>query len=94
MRSEMTPFVGGPMDGQVVDVVLGVTGQPPKWYEVPVPQEGGGPDVVYAYQREPAGYGKRLGLPRGWKYVYVPEGRQKEAPRWPWSKPPGRDDTP
>ncbi|CAM5504386.1 hypothetical protein GCM10010329_63480 [Streptomyces spiroverticillatus] len=86
MRSEKTPFVGGPLDGQALDVLTGPTGNPPKWYEVPVPSPDG-PPTVYAYERRPAGYSKRLGLQRGWKYVYVPGGREPWSPKWPWSKP-------
>ncbi|MER6911665.1 hypothetical protein ABT354_08345 [Streptomyces sp. NPDC000594] len=89
MRSENTPFVGGPLDGQALPVYLGATGHPPKWYEVPVPQEDGGAEVVHAYRREPLGYTKRLGLQRGWKYVYAPEGRERRELKWPWSKPSG-----
>ncbi|MBD3933677.1 hypothetical protein IF129_19230 [Streptomyces chumphonensis] len=80
MRSERTTFVGGPLDGRVLDVLLGPTGRPPKWYEVPVPDAAGGAPTVHAYRLEAAGTG-RLGLPRGWRYVYEPEGR---PPRnWP-----------
>ncbi|MEW1722293.1 hypothetical protein [Streptomyces sp. NPDC093109] len=86
MRSEETLFVGGPLDGRVLPVLTGATGQPPKWYEVPVPDAGGGPPTVFAYQRVPAGVSKRLGIPRGWRYEYVPEGRVREPLRWPWSK--------
>ncbi|GAA3375520.1 hypothetical protein GCM10020367_43640 [Streptomyces sannanensis] len=85
MKSENTPFVGGPLDGRELQVLVGPTGQPPKWYEVPVPDEKGGPPTVYTYERVPAGHTKRLGLPRGWRYVYVPEGR--EPRKWPWTKP-------
>lgn len=87
VRSEETVFVGGPLDGRVLPVLTGPTGQPPKWYEVPVPDAGGGPPTVLAYKRAPAGYTKRLGLQRGWKYEYVPEGREKRVLKWPWSKP-------
>lgn len=87
VRSEETVFVGGPLDGRVLPVLTGPTGQPPKWYEVPVPDAGGGPPTVFAYRRVPAGYTKRLGLQRGWKYEYVPEGRERRALKWPWSKP-------
>ncbi|MFD7233096.1 hypothetical protein [Streptomyces sp. NPDC059881] len=87
MRSENTPFVGGPLDGQVLPVLVGPTGSPPQWYEVPVPDEDGGPGTVYAYRRAPAGHSRRLGLPRGWKYEYVPEGRERRTLNWPWSKP-------
>ncbi|WP_327374182.1 hypothetical protein OG393_09410 [Streptomyces sp. NBC_01216] len=85
MRSENTPFRGGPLDGRVLPVLTGPTGHPPKWYEVPVPDGDGGPPTLYAYRREPAGHTKRLGLPRGWVYEYDPGGRPK--PKWPWSKP-------
>ncbi|WP_405612308.1 hypothetical protein OG292_10930 [Streptomyces sp. NBC_01511] len=87
MRSEETVFVGGPLDGRVLPVLTGPTGQPPKWYEVPVPDAGGGAPTVFAYRRVPAGYTKRLGLQRGWKYEYVPEGRERRVLKWPWSKP-------
>ncbi|MGW4237912.1 hypothetical protein ACWEJP_13935 [Streptomyces sp. NPDC004749] len=90
MRSENTPFVGGPMDGRVLPVLTGPTGNPPKWYEIPVPDPNGGPPTVHAYRREPAGYSKRLGIQRGWKYEYVAEGRERRALKWPWSKPDGR----
>ncbi|HEY9372738.1 hypothetical protein [Streptomyces sp.] len=86
MRSENTPFHGGPLDGEVLPIFVGATGHPPKWYEVPVPDDAGGPPAVYAYRREPAGRTKRLGIQRGWMYVYAPEGR--ERPKWPWSRPP------
>lgn len=86
MRSEETSFVGGPLDGRVLSVLLGTTGRPPKHYEVPVPDPEGGKPTVHVYRLEPAGFSKRLGLPRGWKYVYEPEGRKRQF-RWPWSKP-------
>ncbi|MET9482121.1 hypothetical protein [Streptomyces sp. NPDC006638] len=90
MRTEDTPFTGGPLDGRVLPILTGPTGNPPKWYEVPVPDAEGGPPTVLAYRREPAGHTKRLGIQRGWKYVYAPEGRapgEGGRPRWPWSKP-------
>ena len=31
----------------------------------------------------------RLGIERGWIYEYAPEGRERNRPRWPWSKPGG-----
>ncbi|WP_374985844.1 hypothetical protein [Streptomyces fradiae] len=89
MRSENTPFSGGPLDGRVLPVLTGPTGHPPKWYEVPVPNEDGGPPTVYAYRRVPAGYTKRLGLQRGWKYEYEPAGRERHTLKWPWSGPGG-----
>ncbi|KAF4406895.1 MULTISPECIES: hypothetical protein [Streptomyces] len=95
MRAEETPFVGGPLDGRVLPVLTGVTGHPPKVYEVPVPApEGGGEPVVHVYRRESRGHTRRLGLPRGWMYVYDPDGRRASGPRWPWSKPAGRSARP
>lgn len=85
MRSEETAFVGGPLDGRILSVLLGPTGRPPKHYEVPVPDAEGGKPTVYVYRLEAATFTKRLGLPKGWKYVYEPEGRQRRF-RWPWSK--------
>ncbi|OEV08155.1 hypothetical protein [Streptomyces nanshensis] len=90
MRSEESVFVGGPLDGRVLPVLTGVNGRPPKTYEVPVAsaEEGGAP-VVHVYRLEPAGYTRRLAIPRGWRYVYQPEGRPKGRPRWPWSRGAG-----
>lgn len=91
MRSEDTLFVGGPLDGRVLPVMPGPTGQPPKWYDLPVPAADGGPATIHSYRRTPAGYTKRLGLQRGWTYEYVPEGHEPRTLKWPWSKP---DSTP
>ncbi|NSL43371.1 hypothetical protein [Streptomyces sp. 8P21H-1] len=92
MKSEDTPFEGGPLDGRVLPVLLGPTGHPPKVYRVPVPDGAGGPPTVLVYRRVPAGAGAgRLGLHQGWKYEYDPTGRAGRL-RWPWSKPdPVRD---
>ncbi|MFF3633270.1 hypothetical protein [Streptomyces sp. NPDC002250] len=89
MKSEDTPFEGGPLDGRVLPVLLGLTGHPPKTYRVPVPDAAGGPPLVHVYRRVPRGHSKRLGLVRGWKYRYAPEGGPGEGLRWPWSKPGG-----
>ncbi|MFF0448336.1 hypothetical protein ACFYT4_18330 [Streptomyces sp. NPDC004609] len=94
MKRENTPFIGGPLDGRVLPVLVGATGHPPKWYEIPVPNDDGTPPTVHAYRRVPAGYTKRLGLQRGWTYEYAPEGKERRELKWPWSKPPGRADTP
>lgn len=75
------------MDGRVLPVLVGVTGHPPKIYRVPVPAPGGGGPTVYVYRRVPAGYSRRLGLQRGWKYVYDPEAEPERGPVWPWSTP-------
>ncbi|MEU4208981.1 hypothetical protein AB0F13_03070 [Streptomyces sp. NPDC026206] len=90
MRSEETPFEGGPLDGRVLPVLLGTTGLPPKTYKIPVPAvEDGGAPTVHVYRRVPAGTTRRLGLPKGWKYAYDPEGRTGAGRlRWPWSRPP------
>ncbi|MEV6105215.1 hypothetical protein AB0M28_10955 [Streptomyces sp. NPDC051940] len=77
------------MDGRTLRVMTGLTGHPPKWYEIPVPDPSGGPPTVYAYAREEAPRGGRLRLVRGWVYVYAPGGRTRQAIRWPW----GRRDT-
>ncbi|MEU9503238.1 hypothetical protein [Streptomyces sp. NPDC048196] len=69
MRSENTPFVGGPLDGRVLPVLVGMTGQPPKTYEIPVPNDDGRP-TLHVYRRVPGPAG-RLGLPRGWRYEYA-----------------------
>nr|WP_202540908.1 hypothetical protein [Streptomyces sp. SID3915] len=87
VKSENTPFTGGPLDGRVLPVLLGPTGHPPKWYEVPVPGTGGRPATVHTYRRAPAGYSKRLGLQRGWVYEYASEGRERRRLKWPWTKP-------
>ncbi|WP_405777209.1 hypothetical protein [Streptomyces sp. NBC_00859] len=92
MKSEETLFVGGPLDGRVLPVLLGPTGQPPKVYEVPVPDAAGGPPTVLVYVRTPAGHTKRLGIQRGWTYEYAPDGRPRTL-KWPWSKPDVKPDT-
>ncbi|GAA5072705.1 hypothetical protein HUT11_27200 [Streptomyces seoulensis] len=90
VKSQDTPFEGGPMDGRVLPVLVGPTGNPPKTYRIPVPDAAGGPPTVLVYRRVPRGHSKRLGLPQGWKYAFDPEGRRGGGPKWPWSKPPGR----
>ena len=89
MRSEDTVFEGGPLDGRVLPVLLGPTGRPPKWYRVPVPSTDDAPATVLVYRLEPAARGRRLGLPRGWKYVHAPDGPRSARPAWPWRRPGG-----
>ncbi|MFK4098527.1 hypothetical protein ACI2L1_00280 [Streptomyces sp. NPDC019531] len=91
VKSEDTPFEGGPMDGRVLPVLLGPTGHPPKTYRIPVPNPDGPPSVL-VYRRVPRGHSK-LGIQKGWKYAYEPEGRADSGLKWPWSKPDRRDDT-
>jgi len=87
VKSQDTPFVGGPLDGRVLPVLLGVTGHPPKVYRVPVPDAAGASPAVLVYRRVQAGPSGRFGLHPGWQYEYDPEGDPGGRPRWPWSKP-------
>ncbi|WP_206306240.1 hypothetical protein [Streptomyces humi] len=95
VKSQDTPFEGGPMDGRVLPVLLGMTGHPPKTYRIPVPDAAGGPPTVLVYRRVPRGRSRRLGLTQGWKYVYDETGRGGGTgggrPKWPWSKPDHTD---
>ncbi|MPY52745.1 hypothetical protein [Streptomyces acidicola] len=91
MKSEDTPFVGGPLDGRVLPVLLGITGHPPKTYRVPVPDAAGGPPTVLVYRRVPRPHGGRFALGHKWQYEFDPEGRAG-GPRWPWSKPAPKPD--
>ncbi|MEU7060396.1 hypothetical protein [Streptomyces sp. NPDC046197] len=93
VKSEDTPFEGGPMDGRVLPVLLGPTGQPPRTYRIPVPDAAGGRPTVLVYRRVPRGHSKRLGLPRGWKYEFDPEGKSAGRLKWPWSRPEPKPDT-
>ncbi|MHB9859117.1 hypothetical protein [Streptomyces sp. YIM S03343] len=89
MKSQDTPFEGGPMDGRVLPVLVGPTGHPPKTYRIPVPDAHGGPPTVLVYRRVPRGHSKRLGTPQGWKYAFDPAGETRRTGlglRWPWSK--------
>ncbi|WP_165988032.1 hypothetical protein [Streptomyces sp. YIM 98790] len=81
MHTEPVVFSGGPLDGRVLPVLTGMTGRPPKFYQVPV--DG---DRVHVYRLEPRAYSRRLRLPRGWRYVHAPD---TAPPRrhWPWSRP-------
>ncbi len=95
VKSEETPFEGGPMDGRSLPVLVGPTGNPPKTYRIPVPDDAGGPPTILVYRRVPRAHSKRLRLPKGWKYEYDPAGKRGSALRWPWSKPdPAPDATP
>jgi hypothetical protein len=90
VRSEDVPFSGGPLDGRVLPVLVTMTGRPPRMYQVPVPGPDGRAETVHVYRLEAAAT-NRLGLPRGWHYVYQPDGRPAVGLRWPWSHPRTRD---
>ncbi|MEO3749301.1 hypothetical protein [Streptomyces sp. B6B3] len=97
MRSEAVRFLGGPLDGRELPVLVGATGKPPARYEVPVPAErpeGDAPDVVHVYLLEPAGHTPRLGLPKGWVYRYAPDEPPAAGPRWPWRNRPAGGERP
>ncbi|RMI39663.1 hypothetical protein [Streptomyces triticirhizae] len=81
MRAVETPFVGGPLDGESLPVLVGATGRPPKVYEVPVPDGAGGLSAVHVYHLEPAGHTRRLRLPKGWRYVHAPDAVPSRAYR-------------
>ncbi|MFD7920102.1 hypothetical protein ACFV3R_12865 [Streptomyces sp. NPDC059740] len=81
MRSEQTPFRGGPLDGRVLPVLVDATGRPPAHYRVPVPGPDGGTRTVHHYRRQPGPPG-RLGLPRGWVYTHEPEGTADSGIKW------------
>jgi hypothetical protein len=91
VKSEDTPFVGGPLDGRVLPVLLGITGHPPRTYRVPVPDAAGGPPTVLVYRRVPRPNAGPFALGHKWQYEFDPEGR-KDGPRWPWSKPAPKPD--
>ncbi|KFF99545.1 hypothetical protein IQ62_17960 [Streptomyces scabiei] len=97
MKSQDTPFVGGPLDGRVLPVLLGITGHPPKTYRVPVPDADGGPPTVLVYRRVDAGRGGFMH--QLWKYEYAPDADPRRRLKWPWSTPdtptgPGTGATP
>ncbi|MEU1120356.1 MULTISPECIES: hypothetical protein [unclassified Streptomyces] len=90
MKSQDTPFVGGPLDGRVLPVLLGPTGHPPKVYRVPVPDDAGGPPTVLVYRRVDARVGGGLRLTPQWQYEFSPGGDTGGGLKWPWSKPGAR----
>ncbi|UWE12270.1 hypothetical protein NYE86_28655 [Actinacidiphila bryophytorum] len=77
MRHEACEFVGGPLDGRTIEVIVGMTGQPPRSYSVPAGE------VRYVYHRE---HGERGKHRTPWVFTYDPEGRPPAGPKWPWSK--------
>ncbi|MFE1783405.1 hypothetical protein ACFW9F_12630 [Streptomyces sp. NPDC059506] len=85
MRSENTQFVGGPLDGRVLPVLVGMLGNPPRVYRVPVPGPDGAPATEYVYHRAPHPDPRR-GRTSRWRYEYDPLGRRPDLPKWPWSR--------
>ncbi|WP_354639967.1 hypothetical protein [Kitasatospora camelliae] len=78
MKSTDTEFVGGPLDGKVLPILLSPFHNVPKVYRVPVPAHGGNPESVLVYRRAKE-YGAK-GRWR-WRYEYDPEGDSR-ARRW------------
>jgi len=77
VRHEETEFLGGPLDGRALEVLVGMTGQPPKVYKVPVGE------TTYVYHRQAGVRGTHR---TRWVFVYDPEGKPPPGPKWPWSK--------
>ncbi|WUH91034.1 hypothetical protein OG900_13590 [Streptomyces sp. NBC_00433] len=77
MRHEECEFVGGPLDGRSIEVIVGMTGQPPKAYTVPAGE------LTYVYHRA---HGERGKNRTPWVFVYAPDGKPPAGPKWPWSK--------
>jgi hypothetical protein len=92
VKTQDTPFVGGPLDGRVLPVLLGITGHPPKTYRVPVPDPAGGPDTVLVYRRVDAGRGGFM--QQLWKYEYAPDADPGRGPKRPRSGPRRQSATP
>jgi hypothetical protein len=85
VRSEQSEFSGGPLDGRVMPVLVGLTGRPPKVYRIPVPGTDGAADTVLVYRLVPAERPRRA----RWRYEFDPkgdEGRERQRLKWPWSK--------
>ncbi len=66
-----------------MDVLLGATGRPPRYYRVPVPATDAGPATVLVYRLAPVPRGLRAHV---WRYEYDPDGPRDARPRWPWRK--------
>lgn len=92
MRSEETEFIGGPLDGQVLAVLVGITGNPPRTYSVPVPGTTSDEPTVYVYHRMLNPDQRRRPVAR-WRYEYDPVGQFDHRPphlRWPWQRGTGQ----
>lgn len=51
VRSAETEFVGGPLDGRVLPIMLNAFSTVPKVYRVPVPAHGDVPAATLVYRR-------------------------------------------
>ncbi|MFE9427976.1 hypothetical protein ACFYNO_34045 [Kitasatospora sp. NPDC006697] len=69
MRSADTEFVGGPLDGRVLPILLSPFNAVPKVYRVPVPAYGNRAAETLVYDRAKVHDAK--GRPR-WRYEYRP----------------------
>jgi hypothetical protein len=69
MRSAETEFVGGPLDGRVLPILLGAFNDVPKVYRVPVPAGQDRPATVLVYRRAkvPGSRGRWR-----WRYEFEP----------------------
>ncbi|MEV4555773.1 hypothetical protein AB0K51_02105 [Kitasatospora sp. NPDC049285] len=67
MKSADTEFIGGPLDGRILPILLSPLHNVPKVYRVPVPAHDDTPAVTLVYRRA-----KEYG-PKGrwrWRYEY------------------------
>ncbi|MER8182712.1 hypothetical protein [Kitasatospora sp. NPDC094015] len=89
MKSKDTAFVGGPLDGRVLPILLNPFHNVGRFYRVPVPAHSGLPATTLVYRRakeyDPKGRWR-------WRYEYDPEGgtgpRGDWTDRLPWSRRP------
>ncbi|MFD7641105.1 hypothetical protein ACFV4P_10680 [Kitasatospora sp. NPDC059795] len=51
MKSSDTEFLGGPLDGRVLPILLSPLHTVPKVYRVPVPAHGDTPAITLVYRR-------------------------------------------
>ncbi|GJF34243.1 hypothetical protein KNE206_69430 [Kitasatospora sp. NE20-6] len=65
VKSAETEFLGGPLDGRVLPVMLGVFHTVPKVYRVPVPGYHDTPPVTLVYRRT------KVPGSKGWRWCYA-----------------------
>ncbi|MFJ1758068.1 hypothetical protein [Kitasatospora sp. NPDC088134] len=87
MKSADTEFIGGPLDGRVLPVLLGMTHSVPKVYRVPVPAHGDNPAATLVYRRAKEYDAK--GRFR-WRYEYDDPAAPSPVPDSPLSRLPFR----